>query len=118
MEFYKDCFGGELQFMTVKDGPMAAEVPEESHGLIMHSTLRNNGWTLVGSDMMRDRATAGDQVGIMVDFKNESEMRAVFDKLAVGGEVFMPVEDAFWGAFFGVLTDKYGVEWSLNCTKA
>ncbi|HEY1037494.1 MAG TPA: VOC family protein, partial [Candidatus Paceibacterota bacterium] len=76
MEFYKDCFGGELQFMTVKDGPMAAEVPEESHGLIMHSTLRNNGWTLVGSDMMRDRATAGDQVGIMVDFKNESEMRA------------------------------------------
>lgn len=103
--------------MTVKDSPMAADMPEDAHGLVMHSTLRNNGWTLVGSDMMRDRAVSGDQVGVMVDFKNESELRAAFDKLAVGGEVFMPVEDAFWGAFFGVLTDKYGVEWSLNCTK-
>lgn len=117
MNFYKDCLGGELVFMTAKGTPMEKEMSPDQLDLIMHSTLTNGNWVLVGSDMMRDKAKSGDQVGIMLDCESEDEVRKIFDKLSQGGEVFMPLEDVFWGAIFGVVTDKYGVEWMLNYAK-
>jgi PhnB protein len=117
MNFYKDCIGGELNFMTAKGTPMEKDMPGDKLDLIMHSTLAKDGWTLVGSDMMRDKANIGDNAGVMLDCSSEDEIRSVFSKLSEGGDVFMPVEEAFWGALFGVLTDKYGVEWMLNCQK-
>jgi PhnB protein len=117
MEFYKDCLGGELEFMTIKDSPMAGDMPEDKQGNIMHSTLTKDGWVLIGSDMMRDIAKVGDNVGISLNCTSEEEIRNAFAKLAEGGEIFMPLEDAFWGAIFGVLTDKYGIEWMLNFQK-
>lgn len=115
MNFYKDALGGELTFMTVAGSAMAKEMPADKQDLIMHSTLKNGDWVLIGSDMMRDRATAGDHVGMSLDFDTEEALQAVFKKLADGGEVFMAPEPAFWGAIFGMVTDKYGVEWMLNC---
>ncbi len=117
MNFYKACLGGELEFMTVKDSPMAKDMSAESQGLIMHSTLKKNGWVLIGSDMMRDKAKNGDQVGVSLECESDEEIKTIFAKLSEGGEVFMPLEDAFWGATFGMVTDKYGVEWMLNYTK-
>ncbi len=117
MNFYKDCFGGELSFMTVKDSPMAKDMSADKRDFIMHSTLSKDGWVLIGSDMMRDKATVGDNMGVSLDCQSEEEIKAVFEKLAKGGKVFMPLEDAFWGALFGVVTDKYGVEWMLNFSK-
>jgi PhnB protein len=117
MNFYKDCLGGELNFMTVKGSAVEKDMPADKQDLIMHSTLTKGSWVLVGSDMMRDKAIMGDSVGITLDCESEEEIRTIFDKLARGGEIFMPVEDAFWGALFGMVTDKYGIEWMLNYTK-
>lgn len=117
MNFYKDIFGGDLFFMTVKESPMAKDMPADKQGLIMHSTLKKSGWVLIGSDMMRDKATVGDNVGVSLDCESEEEIRMIFDKLAKGGDVFMAVEEAFWGALFGMVTDKYGIEWMLNFQK-
>lgn len=117
MNFYKNALGGELEFMYAKDSPMATEFPPEGQDLVMHSTLKNGSWTLVGSDMMRDKAVQGDAVGIMMECESEEFARSAFAKLSEGGEVFMPLEDMFWGALYGMVTDKYGVEWSLNFTK-
>ncbi len=117
MNFYKDCLGGELEFMTVGGSAMAKEMPADKQDLIMHSTLKNGTWTLIGSDMMRDKAVYGDHVGISLDCKSDEEIKTIFAKLSVGGEVFMPLEDVFWGATFGLVTDKYGVEWMLNFQK-
>ena len=118
MNFYKDCLGGELNFMTVKGSPMEKDMSTDKQDLIMHSTLKKGDWVLIGSDMMRDKATAGDNVGVSLDCESEEEIRTIFEKLSKGGEVFMPLEDAFWGAIFGLVTDRYGVEWMLNYQKA
>lgn len=118
MNFYKDCLGGELEFMLVKGSPMEKDMPADKQENVMHSTLTTDSWVLIGSDMMQDRATKGDQVGISFNCKSEDEIKTLFNKLADGGEIFMPVEVQFWGAWFGVVTDKYGVEWMLNCPKA
>ncbi len=113
MNFYKDCLGGELDFMTAKGTPMEKDM-EGKLDLIMHSTLKKGTWTLIGSDMMRDEAIVGDHAGLCLDCESEDEIKTVFAKLSKGGEVFMPLENMFWGALFGVVTDKYGVEWMLN----
>ena len=117
MNFYKNCLGGELNFMTIKGSPVEKDMPVEKHDLIMHSTLTKNNWVLIGSDMMRDKATLGDNVGISLECENEEEIKKIFNSLSEGGEVFMPLEDTFWGALFGLVTDKYGVEWMLNYQK-
>lgn len=117
MNFYRECLGGELNFMTVKGSPMEKDVSEDKHDLIMHSTLTKDDWMLIGSDMMRDQAVIGDNVGISFECESEDEIKTVFSKLSKDGEVFMPLEDVFWGALFGLVTDKYGVEWMLNYQK-
>ena len=114
MNFYKNVFGGELELMTVADSPMAKDMPGKE-SLVMHSTLKKGGELLfIGMDMMRDTAKIGDNVGISVECASERELDAIFDKLAKGGDVFMKPEKQFWGGYFGVVTDTYGVEWMLN----
>lgn len=117
MNFYKECFGGELSFMTLGESPMAKEMPPEKHNLIMHAELKSGKLVFYGSDMMRDTAVIGDNVGMALNCESEEEMKSIFAKLSEGGEVFMPIEDAFWGALFGMVTDKYGIEWMLNYQK-
>ncbi len=64
--------------------------------------------------MMRDKAVVGDNVVLSINCDSETEIRDLFSKFSRGGEVFMPLEKQFWGGIFGVLTDKYGVEWMFN----
>lgn len=117
MNFYKDIFGGELDFMTVAGSPIEKDMPADKKDLIMHSTLKKGDWILIGSDMMRDKAIVGDNVGVSIDCESEAELREIFSKLEQGGEVFMAPEEMFWGAVFGMVTDKYGIEWMLNFPK-
>ncbi len=117
MNFYKECLGGELNFMVARGTPMEKEMEADQLDLVMHSTLTKDGWVLIGSDMMRDKAVIGDHMGVMLDCESEEEIKRIFEKLSVGGDVFMPLEEVFWGAVFGVVTDKYGIEWMLNFPK-
>src|SRR5579872_3066629 len=90
MNFYKDCLGGgELSFMTIGESPMAKDMPAEKHGLIMHSSLTKGDLAFYGSDMMRDIATIGDNVGIALECESEQELKDIFSKLEKGGNVFM-----------------------------
>ena len=116
MTFYQSIFGGETTFMTLGDSPMAKDMPDKGD-LIMHAELKSNKVFFSGSDMMRDKAIIGDNVGMSLNCSSEEELREIFNKLSEGGEIFMAPEMQFWGGVFGVLTDKYGVEWMLNYQK-
>lgn len=114
MNFYKGIFGGKLDIQTVGESPMAKEMPNGADK-IMHATLTvNDKFMFMGSDMMRDKAVVGDNVGVAINCDSEKEIRAYFEKLSVDGDVFMPLEKPFWGGLFAVVTDKYGIEWMLN----
>lgn len=118
MEFYKGIFGGKVEFMTVGESPMAKDMPADKQDFVMHAELTNSsGITFYGSDMMRDKAVVGDNVGLALDCASQEEIEKHFKMLSEGGKVFMPLEDAFWGGVFGVVTDRYGVEWMLNFQK-
>lgn len=115
MTFYKECLGGELTFQTIGESPMAKEMPPEGQENIMHASLKTKDFEIFASDMMRDKAVVGDNIALSLNLTDEKRTRELFEKIGKGGEVFMPLEKQFWGAIFGVVTDKYGIEWMFNC---
>lgn len=115
MNFYKECFGGELSFQTVGDGPMVDRMPATMKDSIMHSELSAGKWKILASDLAAESGLVrGNALSMMLTFDNEPEIRAAFDKLAVGSKASRALEATFWGALFGSVTDKYGVQWLLD----
>ena len=89
MSFYKDCLGGDVSFMTMGESPMAKDFPADKHDLIMHSDFSGGKIHFSGSDMMRDTAVIGDNVGMSLDCDDEKEVDLLFSKLSLGGEILM-----------------------------
>jgi PhnB protein len=120
MTFYQSVFGGNLDVMTFADqGGMG--VPESEAGLVMHSALSvSDTVQLMGSDVPSHMDTGGDIANgsISLSGDDEATLRGWFEKLSEGGKVNVPLEKAPWGDSFGMLTDKYGVDWLVNIAGA
>lgn len=114
MEFYQSVFGGKLNVNTFKDFHASEDPGEDS--LVMHSMLTtDNGMVLMGADTpQRMEYKPGTNFNISLSGDNEAELRGYFEKLAAGGAVTMPLEKAAWGDTFGMLTDKFGINWLVN----
>lgn len=116
MDFYADALGGKVTGrFTYGESPMAADMPENARGNIMHSQLTVGSATLMGADGPPPHAPGSTTVNIMPDTPEEAER--IFKALSVGGEVTMPLEETFWAHRFGALTDRYGKRWMVNCIK-
>jgi PhnB protein len=115
LNFYHDCFGGEIRGINrYGDAPMPS--PEESKNKILHSTFVFDDNTIMISDSMDSKnVPESSNIHLSVDVPGVDEMDVKFNKLAEGGKVTMPLQDTFWGARFGMLTDKFGVNWMFNC---
>jgi PhnB protein len=115
MTFYKECLGGEVTFQTVGDIPAEGECPEGMPGQVMHAMLRNTEMILLGTDMIgKDGFIKGNNISISVNCSSEEEINTFFNNLASGGRIVEPLANKFWGATFGCLLDKYGVNWMFN----
>ena len=114
MEFYHTVFGGKLNMATFKDYHAAQDASEEN--LIMHSQLEDeNGIILMASDTpSRMEYRPGTNMSISLSGDNEAELKGYFEKLSAGGTVTMPLEKAMWGDWFGMLIDRFGVQWLVN----
>ncbi|MEX0717299.1 MAG: VOC family protein [Planctomycetaceae bacterium] len=118
-EFYQKVLGGEMYAMTFGEMPPGEyEAPPESRDLIMHACLNIGDQMLMGADCPPTHpyeGVKGCSVSIMVDTADEAQR--VFDALAEGGNVLMPLQETFWAIRFGMLTDRFGVPWMVNCGK-
>lgn len=115
MTFYQSCLGGELNLMTIGDSPMADRIPTEMKNHILHASLRRGSLTLMASDMVSDEGlNRGNGIAMMLDCESEAELRSCYDRLATGGQSLHPIENTFWGALFGDLSDQYGNQWLLH----
>jgi PhnB protein len=118
MMFYKECLGGNLFLQTIGESPMAEKMPETMKDFILHSTLIKDSLLLMGSDMVPDAGLKkGNSVSLSLHCNTEEEIKRFYKKLSAGGRKDHPLENTFWGALFGDLTDKYGNHWLLNYTK-
>lgn len=116
MEFYKSVFGGELTTQTFGESPAADKYPAMKDQ-IMHANL-NGDITLMACDSTNpNNYSVGNAVILTVNCDSPEQEKDWFDKLAVGGKITMPLKEEFWGAVFGSLTDKFGINWMFNCPK-
>lgn len=118
MLFYQKCLGGKLVLQTIGDSPLAKHMPVKMKEFILHSTLTKEELILMGSDMVAETGLIkGNAVSLSVNCRSEKEIRSFYKKLSAGGNADHPLENTFWGALFGDLTDKYGNHWLLNFDK-
>ena len=117
--FYKSVFGGEFTVLQrFKETPEAGNVPASEQDKIMHIALPiGKGNMLMATDALESMGqtlTTGNNFSIAIQVESEEEADKLFNGLSAGGQVTMPLEKAFWGAYFGMCTDKFGVQWMVN----
>ena len=117
--FYAKSLPGQIEvMMTFGETPARDHVSADCHNLIIHTRLLVGDQSIMGSDTTPDRPSAGMSgcsVSLNVDRVVEAER--VFAALAQGGSIQMPLETTFWAARFGMLVDRFGVSWMINCEK-
>ena len=114
-DFYAKIFNGKVTRFTFGDSPMAADVPVASHDRIMHAQLECAGTVLMGADGPSNNPLSKGCVNIQVDSPAEAER--IFAALSEGASIQMPLSETFWAHRFGLLTDRYGKGWMVNCMK-
>ena len=115
-KFYEQCLGGKIQLMmTYGESPMAEQVTPESRNKIMHVTLAVGDGVLMGCDAppQHYEKPQGFFVSIAIDSPVEAER--LFQALSENGTVRMPLQQTFWAARFGMLVDRFGTPWMINC---
>jgi PhnB protein len=116
LDFYKSVFGGDYQAMRFAGSPMAAQTPPEFADKIMHATFTAPGITFMASDGGPGKSIDPDAGNIALSIGGEDVAAGtrMFNALAEGGKITMPLEKQFWGATFGQLIDRFGNQWMFN----
>ncbi len=119
--FYKSVFGGEFTTLQrFSETPVADRVPAAERNMIMHVALPvGKGNVLMGTDALESmghKLTFGNNFNISIEADSKEEAKRIFDKLSAGGKIEQPIKDEFWGAYFGMFADKFGIRWMINYT--
>lgn len=114
IDFYKQALGAEVVFVqTVGESPMSNMSPAEN---IMHCTIKVGGSTIMMCDDPRPEAgSVGGNISLAIGLNDPERASQIFDALAKDGSVAMPLGKTFWAEAFGMLTDKFGIKWMVNC---
>jgi PhnB protein len=117
--FYQQCLGGTMQFkMTWGESPMADQVPKEFGGKIVHASLVVGETVLLGADSPPDQYEEPRGISITITAKDVGEGERLFRSLSKGGRVTMTFQKTFWSPGFGMLVDRFGIPWMVNCEQA
>lgn len=114
--FYQSIFGGEAQMHRYKDTP-GQTFPESHQNRLMHASLPVGKTTLLMGADWHDAAgpyTQGMGAAVYVDVDSREQADDIHRSLSVGGKVTMPLQETFWGSYFGMLVDKFGVSWMIG----
>ncbi|HVQ44470.1 MAG TPA: VOC family protein [Candidatus Saccharimonadia bacterium] len=112
MEFYHTVFGGKLDLSTFGDFP---NPPEGYADKIMHAALTSDDLTIMASEgMPGGTVNFGDNVSLSLSGDDHEKLTGYFKALSEDGHVTMPLEKQMWGDVFGMLKDKYGINWLVN----
>jgi len=119
--FYKSVFGGEfIHVQRMSDIPHPPqETAEGDRNKILHMALPVGHSVIAGMDVPSGRPAVSFGSNFMVNLETESEAetKKIYDGLSQGAQISIPLDHQFWGAYFGMLTDKFGIQWMISYTK-
>ncbi len=117
-KFYEKTLGGKIKaMMTFEGSPMAKQMPEEWQAKIMHTTLEIGGQLLMGSDARGEHYHKPQGFSVSLSIEKVADAERVFAAFAEGGKVQMPLQQTFWAERFGMVADRFGIPWMINCEK-
>jgi PhnB protein len=117
--FYAQCLRGEIaMIMRYGDSPVAGNTPPELRQRILHVTLTAGDMVLQGSDAPSDRYQKPQGIHVMLGIEEPAQAEQIFHALSDGGTVSMPIQETFWAQRFGMLVDRFGIPWMVNCGKS
>ena len=117
--FYERCLGGRIVAMMPHAGtPAEGQVPPEWRDKIIHARLVVGDQVLMGSDAPPDHFEKPQGFSVTLGIDNPVEAERFFNALAENGTVRMPIQQTFWAERFGMLVDRFGIPWMINCEKS
>ncbi len=113
---YEECLGGKITFMLTYGGsPMAASAPELADK-IAHATLKVGDQVLTGADVPADRYERPQGFTVQLNIDDPEETERIFSTFAEGGVVQLPLQKTFWAERYGMVVDRFGTPWEVNCS--
>jgi len=118
-KFYAQCLGGKIEAMFPHEGtPAAGQVPPEWRSKIMHARMTIGDTLLMGSDVPPPNYKQPSGFSVNIALNDVAEAERIFQSLSENGTVHMPLQQTFWAVRFGMLRDRFGIPWMLNCEQA
>lgn len=118
-KFYEQCLGGKIEAMLTHAGTPAEEhVPSEWRNKILHARLVMGDDVLMGSDAPPGRFEKPKGFSVSLQIKDPTDGERIFNALAENGTVQMPFQQTFWAVRFGMVVDRFGIPWMINCDQA
>jgi PhnB protein len=118
-KFYEQHLGGRPGTIFRYGGsPLADSVPADWSDKVMHGSITVGGHLLMGGDFAPDRYEEPKGFSLSLQIKNSGDAERIFHELAKGGKVVMPLEQTFWAARFGMVVDRFGIPWLINCEES
>jgi PhnB protein len=113
---YEQCLDGKLgDIFRYAGTPMADQVPADWQNKVMHGSVTIGGHVLMGGDVAPDRYERPKGFSLSLQIPTTAQAERIFDFLAKDGTVVLPLEKTFWAARFGMLIDRFGIPWLINC---
>ena len=115
-KFYAEVLGGKIEgIMKYAGTPAEEHVSTEWRDKTMHAHLNLGEASLMGADVPPDRYKKPAGVSVTLQLKDTAESERIFAALSEGGNVTMPMQQTFWASRFGMVTDRFGIPWMINC---
>jgi PhnB protein len=114
--FYAECLDGKVgQIFRYAGTPLAEQVPADWQNKVMHGSLAVGDQVFMGGDVSPDRYEKPKGFSLSLHLNSTTQAERIFERLAKDGTIVMPLEETFWAARFGMLVDRFGVPWLINC---
>ncbi len=115
-KFYERCLGARMgEMFRYAGSPMAGQVPAEFQDKIMHGSVTVGDQVLMGADVVPEQYEAPQGFSLALHMKGVPDAERIFGELAEGGKVVVPLEKTFWAERFGMVVDRFGIPWAINC---
>jgi PhnB protein len=116
---YAQVLGGTVVgFFKYRGSPMEDQAPAEWGDKVMHGSMKVGDLMIVGADSPPDRFVAPQGFELMLAMSDVAEAERLWAGLGDGATIVMPLQETFWALRFGVLVDRFGIRWSINCEAA
>jgi len=115
-QLYQSVLNGKLgELFRYGDSPMEKEVPADWKNKIMHGSVTVGGQTLMGADNLPDKYEKPQGFSLALNIHSAAEGERIFRALSEGGKVIVPLDKTFWAERFGMVIDRFGIPWAINC---